>query len=184
MEDINLGERILFLREKNNISQRELAEKIKITASMLSQIERNLANPSLSTLRLISKELDIPLYYLFMHNSTEKDIVVRRSERKIIGTNDKNTPYLELLTPDTSGSIEFFQMTLQPGTYSAKELMDHDSEEVALVLSGTIILETDEKEFILNEGDRIRLPHLLFHRWRNDSDVVTKLVFALTPPNF
>lgn len=184
MEDINVGDRILHLREKNHLSQKQLAERINITPSMLSQIERNLANPSLSTLRMLSKELNIPLYYLFMHNDTEKELIVRKNDRKLIGSKDKTKPYLELLTPDTTGNIEFFQMTLQPNTSSAKDFLNHDSEEVAIVISGTIVLETETENYTLNEGDSVRLPHLIRHRWKNESEMDTKLIFALTPPNF
>ncbi len=184
MDEINLGERIVLFREKNKMSQKELAQRIQITPSMLSQIERNNANPSLSTLKLISKELQVPLYYLFMTEGAEKDIVVRKNERKQIGSRDKRKPYLELLTPDASGNIEFFEMRLQPHTENSHQLMNHEGEEVALVLKGSIVLQMENVEYVLHEGDSVRIPGLAYHRWYNNSDEDTRLVFAVTPPNF
>lgn len=184
MDEINLGERIVLFREKNKMSQKELAHRIQITPSMLSQIERNNANPSLSTLKLISKELQVPLYYLFMTEGKEKDIVVRWYERKQIGSRDKSRPYLELLTPDTSGNIEFFQMTLQPHTENSNQLMNHEGEEVSLVLKGSITLQMENGEYVLQEGDSVRIPSLAYHRWYNNTDEDTMLVFAVTPPSF
>ena len=133
---------------------------------------------------MISRELKVPLYYLFMTEGKEKDIVVRQGERKLIGAQDKSRPYLELLTPDTSGNIEFIQMTLQPGTENSAGLMNHEGEEVALVLKGSISLQTENAEYVLQAGDSVRIPGLAYHRWYNNTAEDTMLVFAVTPPNF
>lgn len=42
-----------------------------MTASMLSQIDRDLVNPSINTLKLISMALDVPMYKFFL--SEEED---------------------------------------------------------------------------------------------------------------
>lgn len=45
-----LGERIVFLREENNISQKELAITVQITAATLSRYENNLSEPNAAIL--------------------------------------------------------------------------------------------------------------------------------------
>ena len=47
MEDINLGKKVQDFRNKSGMSLRELAKRAGLTASMLSQIERDLVNPSI-----------------------------------------------------------------------------------------------------------------------------------------
>ncbi|EPZ54464.1 helix-turn-helix family protein [[Clostridium] sordellii ATCC 9714] len=42
---------------------KEVANITGVTPSLLSQIERGLSNPSINTLKLISKALDVPLFY-------------------------------------------------------------------------------------------------------------------------
>ena len=60
-----LGEHVRNIRKKRGITLKELAEKTGLSIGYISQIERNLTDPSLSTLRKLSAALDIPTY-LFM----------------------------------------------------------------------------------------------------------------------
>lgn len=71
MEDLDIGSVLQNCRSARNISLRQLAEMTGMTASMLSQIERNLVNPSINTLKLISMALDVPMYKFFL--SEEED---------------------------------------------------------------------------------------------------------------
>ncbi len=52
IEEIDLGKKIQDFRNMRSMSLRELAKRAGTTASMLSQIERNLVNPSISTLKI------------------------------------------------------------------------------------------------------------------------------------
>lgn len=62
---IKLGNKIKYLRKKNNISLKEAAEKAKISKSNLIRIEKGLVNTGLITLAKISKVLNIKLSELF-----------------------------------------------------------------------------------------------------------------------
>ena len=57
--NINIGQRIRHYRQLQGITLKTLADRVGITSSMLSQIERDLANPSINTLKLISSALNI-----------------------------------------------------------------------------------------------------------------------------
>ena len=59
MVSLELGAKIRNYRKAQGLSMQDLAKKINITPSMLSQIERDLANPSINTLKLISSALNI-----------------------------------------------------------------------------------------------------------------------------
>jgi DNA-binding XRE family transcriptional regulator len=56
-----LGERIVSLRKTNQITQLELAEKIKTTNTHIRRIERGETNVTISTLRRIAKELGVSI---------------------------------------------------------------------------------------------------------------------------
>ena len=60
MEDINLGKKVQDFRNMRGMSLRELAKRAGMTASMLSQIERDLVNPSISTLKAIARRWKCP----------------------------------------------------------------------------------------------------------------------------
>ena len=63
MSDINIGEKISLIRKKQNLSIRDLAKLAEVTPSLLSQIERGLANPSVNSLKSI---LDIKKNSIFI----------------------------------------------------------------------------------------------------------------------
>lgn len=64
----NFYSKIKEYRIAKNLTIKELAEKANITSSMLSQIERGLANPSINTLKLIAQALDTPLFKFFIED--------------------------------------------------------------------------------------------------------------------
>lgn len=71
---MNLGIVIRKLRKDKGLTQTEFATTSGITQTYLSQIEGNIKEPNLSTLKDISASLDIPLPILFFLALDEQDI--------------------------------------------------------------------------------------------------------------
>lgn len=184
MDELNLGKKLKAFRTMRNISIRELSEKIDVTPSMLSQIERSLVNPSINTLLSISKALDIPIFNFFKEDFTNKELVVRRDKRKTIGLPEEEDVLYDLLTPDVSGNIEFCMMHIPPQRDAVKITQRHKGEEVAYIVEGTVDIIVDKIRYALNEGDSIRIPPLSEHIWENIYDKNVKVVFAVSPPSF
>lgn len=61
---MNLGKNVKNLREGKNITQKELADEVGVTQSMLNQIEKGVKIPSLATALDIAKVLDTTVDYL------------------------------------------------------------------------------------------------------------------------
>ncbi len=182
-DSLELGKKIRNYRKTRKLTIKELSEKTNLTASMLSQIERNLVNPSISTLKIISKVLDIPLFMFFKEEETQ-DLIVRSNNRKIIGIpNEKEVRY-DLLTPNTKGNIEFCMMHIPKNNFSGNMTQSHKGEEVAYVVEGNVIIQIEEDSYELFQGDSIRIPPLTEHKWINNSEEEVKVVFAITPPSF
>ena len=74
-----LGERIRRRHQELDLSLRALDGEIGVTASFLSQIERNQASPSIETLRKIAHRLDVPIFQLLLEKQ-DRDPVVGQSE--------------------------------------------------------------------------------------------------------
>ena len=70
---MNLSEKIIKIREENNLTQDEMAEKIFVTRQAISKWERGISYPSLDVLRLISKEFKISMNNLLDVNENEKN---------------------------------------------------------------------------------------------------------------
>ncbi len=91
--DNNVGKRILEVRNRRNLTQEELAEKVGSVPSYISNIERKNKCPSLSLLRKIVKELDTSYDYLLMDDfDMDKKLEIKYKEMfKEIKTLDKKT---------------------------------------------------------------------------------------------
>ena len=182
-DSLELGKKIKNYRKMRKLTIKELSEKVKLTASMLSQIERNLVNPSIGTLKIISQILDIPLFMFFKEEETQ-ELIVRSNSRKIIGLpNDEEVRY-DLLTPNTKGNIEFCMLHIPHSNFSSNITQSHKGEEVAYVVEGVVTIQIGNEEYELYQGDSVRIPPLTEHKWINNSEGEVKVIFAITPPSF
>jgi len=181
VENIDIGKKIAKYRKAKKLSSKELAKLAEITPSMLSQIERGLANPSIQTLKVLAKNLDIPTFMFFLEETSTSDLIVREDRRKKMVVD--NLSY-ELLSPDFKGNLATVIMNVPPNTTSSEKLLSHKGEEIALILEGKIKIYLNEEEYILEKGDSVKIPTNLRHKWENTFTQNAVVLFSVTPPIF
>ncbi|RDY28507.1 helix-turn-helix domain-containing protein [Romboutsia weinsteinii] len=184
MSELDISKNITEYRKSKELTIKELANLAGVTPSLLSQIEKGSANPSINTLKQISKALDIPVFNFFINDAGTEDLVVRKDSRKKIMFAEDDSFAYELLTPNTKGSIEFLLMKIPPKKSSSKELFSHKGEEVAYVIKGSVSLYLMNDIVELNCGDSVKIPPHSNHKWENISDIDCEIIFAVTPPSF
>jgi transcriptional regulator with XRE-family HTH domain len=181
--DLQLGPRIRSLRQARHVTLRQLAEQAGVTESFLSQVEREVASPSIASVQRIARALDLGIAELFADGGS-RSRMVRRSERRRIAY-----PGLaaadEFLTARTGGRLQVILTTLEPGGGTGDEAYTHESdEEVVVVLSGSLELWVADEHHLLDEGDAITYSSRLPHRNRNPGDGPSVILFCCTPPSF
>jgi len=88
---MDLGSVIKDIRKQKKQTQEEFALSCGITQTYLSQIEGNLKEPNLSTLKEISDKLNLPLPILFFLSMTEDDVQPnKRKAFKIVSPSIKS----------------------------------------------------------------------------------------------
>jgi transcriptional regulator with XRE-family HTH domain len=190
-EAFELGSRIRQLRLDRGLTLQAVAGRAHVSQSLISQVERGLASPSISTLRRIAGALDVPIAALFLGGDMSDDesdragrrLVVRRHERKGLHVARSKVVY-ELLTPDLNRKIEFIWIEYEPGAITHPEPMSHPGEENAVCLEGSVVVTIDRQEFVLTEGDSISFDSGRLHQVENRSNRRAVLVSAITPPAF
>ena len=168
---LELGPRIRALRLERRLTLQAVAEQAGVSQSLISQVERGLASPSINTLRRIAGALGVPIAALFLGGDMSDDesdgagrrLVVRRHERKGLNIPRSKVVY-ELLTPDLNRKIEFIWIEYEPGAISHPEPMSHPGEENAVCLEGSVVVTIDQQEFVLTR----RRQHLL-RQWAASS---------------
>ncbi len=182
-DSVRLGKKIATARINKNLSLRQLAKMINVTPSLLSQIERGIANPSLNTLRMIAIALDVSLFSLFIEPADADNLITRANNHKKVIFPHNNLEYI-MLSPNLNGAIEMILINIPPQSQSAQVPLPHQGEEIAYVMSGTVTLFLGDIIETLYEGDSVKIPPGLEHKWENRSDSVVTVIFAITPPTF
>lgn len=178
MKDLNVGKKVKAIREQNNISSKDLAAMAEITPSMLTQIEKGQANPSINTMRMLAEALNTPMYKFFIEEDCSENLIVRKSERKKVGYEMFPEIEYELLMPNGS-AMEFSKMTLLKHRASSTSMFSHEGEELSLVTKGVATLVFENDEYVLEEGDSVRIPIHQKHRWENRTDEDVEVIYVI-----
>ena len=180
---MKVGEKIRQLRQKNNMSQRELAKKVSLPNSTLSMIERDVVSPSISNLHKILNGLDMPLSQFFAHEPQEqRKVIYKAQDLTDIGTDGLS--YLLVGADKPQRQLTFLLETCPPGKDTGKEWISHKGNEIGTVLSGELTIKQNNKEYVVNAGDCYFLDTELPHQFSNNSDIECKLVSAMAPVSF
>lgn len=180
-----VGAKIRSARKGLGKTLEEVAQEVGVTRSFLSQVERGISAPSITTLRHIAKVLRIPIFLLLnvFNGVDRKNVVVRKGERQTIVLPKSTTSY-QLLSPDLNRKIEMIMTELEPKSSSCDEPLFHNGEECAFILSGKALVEVGDEEFVLEKGDCLYFDCGIPHRITNIGDRKVKIISAITPPNF
>lgn len=167
-----LGQKIREIRHGDNMTLNELSEVTGLTASYLSQLERDIIEPSLASLRKIAKAFGVPIY-TFLDDESKDHTLIRRDERKKLDLPNSSITY-EFLTPmsyekDSPGNLEVIYYELDPLSWSSDDFIIHSADECIFIIEGSIELYLSEEKYVLNSGDSIFIKKNIPHRFFNSS---------------
>jgi transcriptional regulator with XRE-family HTH domain len=178
-----LGSRLRVARERTGMSLRELARRVGVSASLVSQIEHDHVKPSVGTLYSVSNELGLLLDELFRDGEPGPNKAATKRGRGQVpaGTPDpvqrprgRKTIRLasgvrwERLTSTPDKDAEFLYVVYDVGSASCDEhaLTRHGGKEYAYVISGRLGVRIGFEEHELRSGDSISFdaqsPHRLW----------------------
>ncbi len=160
MHTYHLGQTVMNYRKQANMTIREFSHYSGISTSLISQIERNQANPSLNVLELISKALHVPLYTLFVNDIDTDSLISKKADRrKVYRENDEHIVH-DILTPDfMKAHIEVLMMDIKGNSKTTESHYSHsDKEELAVVMSGELSVDLNGSLYEITEGDVVRIP--------------------------
>ena len=182
-----IGERLRAERQAHGLSLRDLADRLGVSPSLISQIETGRARPSVNTLYAIATELAVSLDDLLFIDAdrppaddprlAERGMgivggqrlgpVQRASNRKRIRL--ASGVLWERLTTDSDPDVEFLYVTYEVGGASSPEheFQRHGGHEWGFVLSGRLNVTIGFDEYELAPGDAISIPSTTPHRLFN-----------------
>lgn len=189
-----MGDRLRAARRRRHLSLRDLAGRLGLSPSLISQVETGRAKPSVSTLYAIANELDVSLDELLFNDAGRAGRGAADADPRVVPiappppavgpstaapvqrAGDRNVIRLasgvtwERLTTESVPGIDFLYVTYEVGGASSPEheFQRHGGHEWGFVLSGKLGVTIGFEEHELGPGDSISIdstvPHRLYNR--------------------
>lgn len=172
-----LGEKLRARRRVLGLTLKEVAGRAGLTAGFISQIERGITTPSLSSLVSVSQVLDMHVSN-FLAQPKGEQAITRHDERPVYAVGD-NTMTYERLSSNFSGNVLRSVIVHEPPGHKA-EPISHDGEEMIFVLDGKITAEIDGERTLLETGDSIHFSSTKTHSTWNPTDRTTTILWVGT----
>lgn len=161
-----VGRTIQRLRQAYNLSLGHLAEQSGVSKSIISQIERNEANPTLATIWRLSQALETSIEEILQDDSKSVKAEVLSSASTPIIMSEDGLCTLRVLGPiDTVEWLQWYEFNAEPGGKLISSPHEIGSKEHLTVVEGRLTVECgDEVREVLN-GETLRfrgdLPHII-----------------------
>ena len=179
---MKIGERIKQLRIQMNLTQEELANRSELSKGFISQVERDLNSPSISTLVDILECLGTNLKDFFNEDVTEK--VVFSDEDIFVQDNEELSHTINWIIPNAQkNQMEPIIIKLlengKSNVYNA-----HEGEVFGYVLQGSISLCIGNKSLKAHRGESFYYKANSSHYVQNIDKKDSIVLWVSTPPNF
>jgi transcriptional regulator with XRE-family HTH domain len=166
----HVGPTIKRLRTERGLSLASLAKASGVSVGMLSQIERDISNPSLRVLTQIRSALDVPPSALFEATSapspSEPIFVRRQADHPFL---DLGYCRKELLTAGTQNNLQVMILHVPPGGSSGTQPVAYPAEKSGYILDGELVLRVGERDALLKAGDSFIFDGAIPHSFTNPS---------------
>jgi transcriptional regulator with XRE-family HTH domain len=184
-----IGNRVRKARLAAGISARELARRIGVSASHVSQVERGIGAFSVPALYAAAREIDLSLHDLFdppqeaapapapatLHDLDADGVVQRAGQHPTIQLSDG--PRWSRLNGAAEADAEFLEVIYQPGIRVLPDYIRHEGREYGIVISGALDVEVDGVRTTLHAGDSIVFDSQRPHRFWNESEAEVRAIW-------
>jgi len=180
-----IGERIKRKRELLNLQLNDLARKVGISPSALSQIEKAKAFPSIITLKSIAENLHTTVGELIGENeSLSNNPVVHKNDIKFVEKNDMGTEIYLLSHHDINKYMDTYFVRFIKGSGLEGLFTNNFGQVFCYVNSGEINFELDGKSYLLGIGDSIYFNSKVPYTAKNNTDNICEFLWIISPPSF
>ena len=177
---MDVGHRIRQLRLKNGLTQEELASRCELTKGFLSQLENDIAVPSLPTLMDIVEVLGTNMSDFFKESKSDR--IVFNEEDYFV--DEKEDYIINWIVPTAQkNAMEPIVIEIKPGGTSQK-IEPHEGEEFGYVFKGRVFLVNGDERYEVREGSTFYITGDREHYLENISGRNAKVLWICNPPIF
>ena len=182
---LRVGATIRRLRLAKSLTLQELADASGVSVGMLSQIERDRANPSLRVLSQVRDALGASISALFEEAAPaeaglgDPSFVCRADARPRL---ELGYLHKELLSRRRAGGLQLMILNIPPLGTSGDQAISAPYEKGGMVMEGALALTVGGEEALLREGDSFLFDGALPHSLRNPADRQARILWVVGAP--
>ncbi|MER7002813.1 cupin domain-containing protein [Dactylosporangium sp. NPDC000555] len=189
---VSVGQNVRRERERAGLSVRELARRLGVSASFLSQFELGQSQAAVSTLFAIATELNLSLDELLGHSvAPAKESATSSGSRRGKVTDPPEVPeYLAFqtgvhwrrLADLGEDHVDFLLTEYEPGADSAPgdQPQRHKGNDYGFVLEGTLTVVINGRRRRVKQGNAIAMRGDQPHRLLNETDQLVRAIWFVT----
>ena len=181
---MNIGDKLRRLRLQKNLTQEEMADRCELSKGFISQVERDLASPSIATLTDMLECLGSNLKEFFSESGEEEKTVFTQADMFVKDDEETLRGSITWLVPSAQkNAMEPILVELGEGG-KTQEMPPHEGEEFGYVLQGTVTLRVGGKTHKIKTGESFCLHPGAAHEIENNGKRKAQFIWVSTPPNF
>jgi transcriptional regulator with XRE-family HTH domain len=193
-----LGPRLRAIRLAQGVGLRELARRLDLSPSAISQIETGKMQPSVRTLYAFASEFGVTVDEVLFDQARPSQegataaesestrarsgpgVAVQRAVGRPAITLNSGVKWERLMFWGDE-DVEFIEATYEPGGASSPDdaFVRHNGHEFGYVLSGTLRVVVGFDEFVLGPGDSLTFPSTTPHRLSNEGDETVRAIWVV-----
>jgi len=176
------GRRLRQLRNERNWSLETLASRSGVSRSMISQIEREQANPTLAVTLRIAQAFGMPLAELVDAPGASATVQVIRHDDRAYHYRSDDLCRLRTLSPlNLEKDVELYELQLEPGGTLRSAPHFAGTREYLTVVKGTIRVESGDDSDSLHTGDsanyRADIPHAIINDGPHEALAILVVIY-------
>ena len=178
-----VGGTIRRLRLAKSMTLQGLADASGVSVGMLSQIERDRANPSLRVLSQVRDALGASISALFEESDAppaDPAFVCRVTARPQL---ELGYLHKELLSRRRAGGLQLMILHVPPHGTSGDQTFTAPFEKGGLVMEGSLVLTVGDELALLHEGDSFLFDGVVAHSFRNPADEPARVLWIVGAPS-
>lgn len=174
-----IGYKLKKLRIQKGLTQEELGERTDLSKGYISQVERDLASPSMETFFNILQVLGCEPKDFFEQNSSKQQILYKKEDQTIYEETDDLYKLKWLVPESNEKEMESLVLTLESKS-NYKKFDPSESDTLCYILKGKCMLTFGSKEYVAETDETFYFTATDEHVLSNPFDEECEVLIVVT----
>lgn len=178
---MQIGMLLRSVRLEKGLTLRDLSSMTGLSTGFLSNVERDINSPTISSLTKICQALNTTLVALLEDTSLAEKRVIRKHEREVLFSSKMSKAVYKALS-SRDKRLRAICIEMEPGGDYGEVPLGHPGDEFGIVLQGSMEITVGGDPYMLQEGDSFYIDAFVPHKFRNTGQERSISLWVLESP--